>query len=148
MPHFGLIDENALGPVEGPLMRAKLHIRGGRRRLRQGKLSLGIITLYDAVISAMQWYISDPSHKGMFRINNNEDTNDDRTVFKILTRSGVLDGSFDYDAFNELTEKALSQDMSDYDYTGMLKGIESVMTQLGVMPFDESALPPEDPKTE
>jgi len=147
MPHFGLMDEYALGPVEGPLMRAKLHIRGGRRRLRQGKISLGIITFYDAMISAMQWYISDPSHKKMFKVNNNEDTNDDRIVYKILTRSGVLDGSFDYDAFNELAEKALYQDMSAYDYTGLLKGIESVMTQLGVMPFDESALPPEDPKT-
>ena len=147
MPHFGLMDEYALGPVEGPLMRARLHIRGGRRRLRQGKISLGIITFYDAMISAMQWYISDPSHKNMFKVNNNEDTNDDRIVYKILTRSGVLDGSFDYDAFNELAEKALYQDMSAYDYTGMLKGVESVMTQLGVMPFDESALPPEDPKT-
>jgi len=147
MPHFGLMDEYALGPVEGPLMRAKLHIRGGRRRLRQGKTSLGIITLYDAIISAMQWYISNPSHKNKFTIKDNENTNDDSTVYKVLTRSGVLDGSFDYDAFSELTERALHQDLSAYDYQDMLRGVESVMTQLGVMPFDESALPPEDPKT-
>jgi hypothetical protein len=30
MPHFGLMDDDALGPVEGYLMRAKLHIRGGK----------------------------------------------------------------------------------------------------------------------
>lgn len=36
MPHFGLMDADALGPIEAPLMRARLHIRGGRRRLRQG----------------------------------------------------------------------------------------------------------------
>jgi hypothetical protein len=147
MPHFGLMDEYALGPVEGPLMRAKLHIRGGRRRLRQGLISLGIITFYDALVSAMQWYVAAPEHEKKFHVKDDEDIKDDKTVYKLLTRSGVLDGSFDYDVFNELAEKALYQDMSDYDYTEMLKGIESVMTQLGVMPFEESALPPEDPKT-
>lgn len=147
MPHFGLIDENALGPVEGPFMRAKLHIRGGRRRLTQGKISLGIITLYDAVISAMQWYIADPSHGEIFDFKDNEDRNDDRVVYKVLTRSGVLDGKFDYEKFNELTERALSEEMSAYDYRDVLKGVEEIMTQLGVLPFDEKDLPPEDPRT-
>jgi len=147
MPHFGLIDENALGPVEGPLMRAKLHIRGGRRRLNQGKISLGIITLYDAVISAMQWYIADPSHEKMFSFKDNEDKNDDSLVYKVLTRSGVLDGKFDYEMFNELAERALSEEMPAYDHRDVLKGVEAVMTQLGIMPFDEEALPPEDPET-
>jgi len=140
------MDEDALGPVGGPLMRAKLHIRGGKRRLHQGKISLGIITLYDAVISAMQWYIAKPEHAD-FSFLEGEDVKNDAVVYKALTRSGVLDGKFDYDAFNELSEKALYQDMSDYDYAGLLSGIESVMTQLGVMPFDENELPPEDPKT-
>jgi len=141
------MDENALGLVQGPLMRAKLHIRGGRRRLRQGKISLGIITLYDALISAMQWYTANPEHTMNFQAGEGEDLRDDRKVFEILTRSGVLDGSFDYDAFNEVVEKSLYEDMSSYDYADMLKGCESVMTQLGVMPFDETELPPEDPRT-
>jgi hypothetical protein len=147
MPHFGLMDESALGPVEGPLMRAKLHIRGGRRRLNQGKISLGIITLYDAMISAMQWYISDPSHEKMIKVKDKENMNDDRIAYKVLTRSGVLDGSFDYDSFNELADKALYQDLSAYDHRDMLRGVELVMTQLGIMPFDENDLPPEDPET-
>jgi hypothetical protein len=147
MPHFGLIDENALGPVEGPLMRAKLHVRGGRRRLNQGKISLGIITLYDAVISAMQWYISEPAHVNMFNVKDDEDMNDDRVVYKVLTRSGVLDGKFDYNMFNELADRALSEEMPAYDPQGLLKGIEAVMMQLGIMPFDENDLPPEDPRT-
>lgn len=147
MPHFGLMNEDALGPVEGPLMRAKLHIRGGRRRLLQGKISLGIITFYDALISAMEWYIAKPEHKSNFSFSEGEDLKDDAVAFRVLVRSGVLDGSFDYDAFNELAGKALHEDLSSYDYAELLKGIESVMTQLGVMPFDESKLPPEDPRT-
>lgn len=147
MPHFGLMDEDLLGPVEGPLMRAKLHIRGGKRRLRQGKISYGIVTLYDALISAMQWYITSPERRKALQIKDGEDMKDDRTIFKILIRSGVIEGDFDYEKFNGLVETALEKEMSDYNFNETLKGIESVMTQLGVMPFEESKLPSEDPET-
>lgn len=147
MPHFGLIDEAALGPVKGPLMRAKLHIRGGKRRLRQGKISMGIITLYDALVSAFEWYIASPDHRSRLQINDNDDLNDDKTAYEILLRSGVLDGSFDYKTWDNLVNKSLTHDMSDLDYHAILENIESVMTQLGVMPFDENELPPEDPST-
>ena len=106
MPHFGLIDEDALGPVESQLMRAKLHIRCGKRRLREGKISMGILTLYDALNSAMQWYIAIPENRMALKTNEGENLNDDDTVYAVLTRCGILDGSFDYDAFNELVEDA------------------------------------------
>ncbi|RJQ49945.1 MAG: hypothetical protein C4538_01035 [Nitrospiraceae bacterium] len=147
MPHFGLMDEDALGPVEGPLMRAKLHYRCGKRRLREDKISLGIVTLYDAVIFAMQWYIAVPGHVSSLQVKEGDDMKDDKIVYRVLTGSRVLDGTFDYDAFDKLTEKAVYQDISSFDYTEMLKGVDSVLTQLGVLPFDESELPPEDPKT-
>ncbi|MEN8261967.1 MAG: hypothetical protein ABFR82_00710 [Nitrospirota bacterium] len=147
MPHFGLMDEAALGPVEGPLMRAKLHIRGGKRRLRQGKISYGIITLYDALGSAMQWYVASPERIKNLGIDEDDNMNDDKTTFNILLRSGVVDGSFDYEAFDRLVENALYDSMSGFDYKEMLESYEAVMTQLGVMPFDENKLPPEDPST-
>ena len=141
------MDEDALGPEEGPLQRAKLHIRGGRRRLHQGKISIGIITLSDAVVSALQWYVASPERRKDLAIQNQESLKDDAVVYSILRRSGKLDESLDYGDFNTLVEKALYHEMPDYDYTELLKNIESVMTQLGVMPFDESSLPPEDPST-
>ncbi|UCH80311.1 MAG: hypothetical protein JSW20_11270 [Nitrospiraceae bacterium] len=147
MPHFGLMDENALGPEEGPLQRARLHIRCGRRRLRQGKISLGIITLSDAVVSALQWYVASPERRKKLSIQGHDFLNDDAMIYNILRRSGKLDDSLDYDDFNTLVETALKQEMPDYDYVGLLNSIESVMTQLGVMPFDENSLPPEDPST-
>ncbi len=54
---------------------------------------------------------------------------------------------FDYDAFDALVDKASKEEMPDYDYTGMLRDFEAFMTSLGVMPFDEAQLPPEDPAT-
>lgn len=147
MPHAGLMDEDALGPEAGPFMRAKLHIRAGKRRLRQGKISAGIVTLYDALLAAMQWYIASPERRNGLQIREGDNMRDDKTVFSVLTRSDVLDGKFDYEAFDRLVEKAGNEEMPDYDYREVLKGIESVMTQLGVMPFDENGLPPEDPST-
>lgn len=147
MPHAGLMDEDALGPEAGPLQRAKLHIRGGRRRLRQGKISAGIVTLYDALLSALKWYVASPERRKKLLVRDGEDMTDDRKVFEVLVRSGVLDTAFDYASFDRLVEKAMDEEMPGYDFAPVLGGIESVMTRLGVMPFDEKDLPPEDPST-
>jgi hypothetical protein len=129
------------------LQRARLHIRAGRRRLRQGKISAGIVTLYDAMLSALRWYTADPGRKGGLDIREGEDLTDDKIVFGILTRSRVLDGRFDYAEFDRIVEWAMDNEMPGYDYRVLLKGVEHVMTELGVMPFEESELPVEDPST-
>ncbi len=145
MPHFGLIDEEKLGPVESLRMRSRLHIRGGRKRLEIGKISLGILTLYDAVNLALQWYVLTPAQSGLAGQHPDKDFRDESAIISALLHNGTLDGRFDYGTFNELVERALKEELFGYDYTGLLKGIESVMVQLGVMPFDESTLPPEEP---
>jgi hypothetical protein len=147
MPHAGLMDEKGLGPVAGPLQRARLHLRGGRRRLRQGNISAGIATLFDALQAAMQYFAADPKNSSCFQVREGENLNKDATLYAVLVRSNAVDGTFDFTAFDRLVEKALNEAMPGYEYKDLLAGIESVMTQLGVMPFDEASLPPEDPKT-
>ena len=148
MPHAGLMDERELGPEAGPFQRARLHIRGGRRRLRQGKIAAGIVTLADALSAALEWYVSSPERRSRIEGWQQPDRpRDDRTVYQLLVQSGVLDGKFDYDAFESLTDYALDHELPGFDHGPVLAGIEAVMTQLGVMPFDEAGLPPEDPGT-
>ena len=147
MPHAGLMDERTLVPEEGPLLRARLHIRGGKRRLREGKIAAGIVTLYDALNGAMEWYIASPQRTKRLLIEAGDNLNDDRSLYRVLVQSQVLDGGFDFDAFDRLVETALHEEMQDYNYREMLDGLEGVMIRLGVMPFEESALPPEDPET-
>jgi len=147
MPHADLMDERAFGPEGNPLLRARLHIRGWKRRLRQGKIAAGIVTLYDSLNGALQWYIASSERRKGLVMDEVANLNDDRIVYGILVRSNVLGGRFDFDAFDRLVERALKEEMPDYDYREMLTGLENVMTQLGVMPFDESALPPEHPMT-
>lgn len=128
-------------------MRARLHIRSGKRRLRQGKVASGILTLYDALLFAMEWHVLDPSKKALLKIGEGDDLRDDKALYSVLVRSGVLDGGFDYEVFDPIIKKSVDDEMAEYDYSGLLSGVEAVMTQLGVMPFDEAALPPEDPST-
>ncbi len=147
MPHFGLMEERRLGDVQGPFMRARLHLRGGRRRLRQGKIAAGIVTLYDALEGAMQSYAAGPRGAQLV-IREGDDLNDAATLYAVLVRSGVMDGvPFDFDSFERLTERALHEELPGYDYRELLVELETVMTRLGVMPFDEATLPPEDPNT-
>ncbi len=147
MPHFGLMDEKTLGPVEGPRQRARLHIRGGKRRLREGKISAGIVTLYDALEGAMRSYVADPKRAATLEMRGGENLNHEKELYDVLVRSRVIDGEFDFEAFDRLAERALHEEMPGYDYRELLAGIEAVMTRLGVMPFDEALLPPEDPST-
>jgi hypothetical protein len=145
MPHFGLMDEEALGPEQAALMRSRLHLRSARRRLHQKKVSLGLATLFDALVSAMQWYAVSPERRAGLRIEEGEDLSDESALYAVLARSGIIDGVFDFDAFGALVDKGLTVEMSPDDSKEILPGVESVMTQLGVMPFDEDELPHEAP---
>jgi hypothetical protein len=147
MPHFRLMDEKALGPEAAALMRARLHIRGGKRRLRQGKIKAGFYALYDALLSAMDWNVASPDRLKTLLMPQGFDFENDEALFTLLKRSGMVDGTFDYEGFKRLVYGPLPDETAGYDYTETLEGFESVMRQLGVMPFDESALPAEDPST-
>ena len=106
MPHFGLMDSAALGPSGAALQRARLHIRGGRRRLRQGKISAGIVTLYDALECALEWYVSSSAKRESLGLREGE-ARISSVVYRRLVEEGVLSGSLSFSSFDTLTEKAL-----------------------------------------
>ena len=89
MPHAGLMNEKELGLEAGPLRRAHLHLRGGRRRLRQGKIAAGIVTLADALSAALEWYVASPVRRARLAgWQNATMPPDDRTLYSMLVRSG------------------------------------------------------------
>jgi hypothetical protein len=148
MPHFGLMDtRDSFEKPEGALLRARLHIRGGKRRLRQGKISAGIVTLYDALLFGLRWYAFSPDHRKALGIRLEDAFSDEKRVFELIKSLDLFPVEFDYDKFDMLVEKAADNEMADYDYSGILREFETFMTALGVMPFNESELPPEDPAT-
>jgi len=148
MPHAGLMNtQDSFETEDGALLRARLHIRGARRRLRQGKISAGIVTLYDALLFALRWYLSSPERREKLSLGPKDALSDERQVLALLQRSHVLPEEFDYHAFDALVEKASEQEMPGYDYSELLREFETLMNCLGVMPFNESDLPPEDTST-
>jgi hypothetical protein len=146
MPHFGLMNAESLGEEKAALQRARLHLRGGRRRLREGKTSAGLVTLYDALEFALEWHVSSPARRRPLGLKDGE-RKKSGDLYDGLVKEGILDGAFDFQAFDHLVEKALHEEMPGLDCSEILAGLESVMTQLGVMPFDEEGLPKEDPAT-
>jgi hypothetical protein len=148
MPHAGLMStKESFDSAEGALLRARLHIRGGRRRLRQGKVAAGIVTLYDALIFGLRFYFMIPQHRGPLDPGESLDLTEERAMIGVLRKGGVIDGDFDLDGFEELVDRAAWDEMADYDYRPMLSSLESFMTRIEVMPFDETLLPEEDPST-
>jgi|Deesub1362A_J573_1020465.scaffolds.fasta_scaffold00010_175 hypothetical protein len=146
MPHFGLIDEDALGPEQGALLRARLHWRSAKRRLREGKLQHGLATLQDALSCAMQYYLASPRRRQGLRLQGTENLADDRTAYQVLVRSGLLSPQeLDYQRFDQLLEEAFQG--KEVDYRWALKAVQKALLRLGVLPFDEEELPPEAPGT-
>ncbi|MEW6594117.1 MAG: hypothetical protein AB1413_04510 [Thermodesulfobacteriota bacterium] len=148
MPHFGLMDETRMSREAAALLRAKLHLRCGRRRVREGKDAAGLATLYDALLSAMRWHIlSTPSLREALGSDLAERLENERVVVALMRQAGMLDGIFPWDHFQGLVDQALMGKGGEFDRQALLAGVEALMTRLGVMPFDESELAPENPAT-
>lgn len=138
MPHFGLIDDN-LPEEEQLLIRARLHIRGGKIRFNRGNISDGIAALYDALVSALQWYA----------IKNDYDIGlgDEKQIFDLLIKSNVLDRKFNFGKFENLLEKSFESELESLKNDSILEEFYSLMVQIGVMPFNDEDLPEGEPIT-
>jgi hypothetical protein len=137
------MDETPMTEEEAALQRARLHIRAARNRLRQDKLAAGVGTLYDAFYFAMRWCVLRRGDE--LEIRENDDFSEPGDLFQILARSNVLDRSFHFQFFEALLEETLEDEIPTVDWQSLMDEMERAMTALGVMPFDEKALLPEDP---
>lgn len=145
-PHFGLMDERSMSREDALLMRAKLHWRCGMRRCRENKNAAGIATLYDAMVSAMRWYI-------LTRLREEaggdvlENIENERLVFFLLRKAGLLPSSFDLQFMEDVVDRALQDEDIGSRKDQFIRQVQEVMTRMTVLPFDEAELPPEDPST-
>ena len=149
MPHFGLIDDS-LVQAEASLLRARLHIRGGLIRLSEGRLEDGVAAFYDALVYAMLTHFDSQELRNNLSIHKDDDLNDDRTLFLILKRSGVIDSSVDISDFDYLYRKmdeAIEDELIEFDAHQFMHRFNRIMVTLGTIPFDENDLPKGNPVT-
>ncbi|MFW9787661.1 MAG: hypothetical protein ACFFE2_11435 [Candidatus Thorarchaeota archaeon] len=149
MPHFGLIDDR-LHPADAALLRARLHMRGGRIRLLDGRNEDGVAALYDAMVNAMLRFFDSSELRQNLTIGEDDDLNDDRTLFVILKKSGVLDSTvdvLDFDYLRKKMDEAIEDELVEFNAHRFMHLFNRIMALLDVIPFDESDLPEADSVT-
>jgi hypothetical protein len=144
MPHYGLMDETRMSEEDAALMRARLHLRGGKCRIQEGLSAAGLAALYDALLFGMRYFIAEADRcKRKIDIMSNDDLWDHAALYYRLAKAGIFD---DLSAFNRLSlivERALWEESFSFDADSTVAEVEKMLTKLGVMPFNESALPSE-----
>ncbi|PLX49822.1 MAG: hypothetical protein C0613_06515 [Desulfobulbaceae bacterium] len=140
------MDETRMSPSEAMQMRAKLHWRCGKRRVVENKAPEGVATLYDALLSAMRWRLL-TGHFDKLGDRPEEKLEDDQLIISIVRQSGVLGKEIDLTFIEQTADRALQGEDISAASSRFLKQVQELLTTLELLPFDESALPPEDPNT-
>ncbi len=147
MPHFGLMNEDKMTCEEAELLRSRLHIRGGRRRLLEGKVNDGLVTLYDALSHGLRYYELKQDPEKETREDEGELHQQELSIARQLVHSGVLDDLNFVTRFCSIVDQAIDGIVPHISHRELLNSLDEIMTKLGVMPFSEDELPPEDPDT-
>jgi hypothetical protein len=140
---YKLTDHGKIMDARTALLCARLSLRGGRRRLNTGYSRAGIAALYDAVLFGIRYYIA--RHKSCNPLVQNTDPWDASALFHVLAQAGVFEDPLTFNHFSLMIERALWQESFSFDVDTVLVEVEKMLKKLGVMPFDESALPGESP---
>lgn len=135
------MDTVKIADVRTMLICARLYLRGGKRRLREGYSRAAITALYDAVLFGMRYYIA--SHRSCTPLVENTDPWDAPGLFHALARAGLFDDPLTLNRFSLMVERTLWQESYSIDLHSTLEEVEKILLKLGVIPYRESSLPDE-----
>ena len=152
MPHFGLMDPDVLGEVAAARQRSRLHVRSGRRRLREGRRVEGLGTLYDALLSGMRWAVLTVRDSGLAQDGgahvltlDDADLWDSARLYGALRADGAIRRDMlDLARWDEVVD-ADDSDLDDDEVVALAAQVAEALTHLGILPFDERDLPAEPP---
>ena len=147
MPHFGLI-EPGIPEDEEALIRSRLHWKAGLIRLSRGMIADGIAVLYDALSTAMLRFVLSPDLKKELFLTDDDfpdlNLDDDLALFGILRRSGIIDDTYTSNDFEDISDtayNAIDGKLNDFNEDMYVSKIENLLTELRILPFEESELP-------
>ncbi len=144
MPHFFLMDEDKLEPMEAAKIRCQLHIRGGLKLFELDKITHGIGTLYDSIFHAMQYY----AHKHGWNLANHI-LRDEESLNSIFQEKSVFPSSFDFLKLKSISELLIEQEIDEnsMDKNQVWQELKEILTILGTYPYDDTKLPEDDDNT-
>ena len=123
--------------AQSALLSARLNFRDASRFLQEGSLRTGMFALYDSVLFAMYHYVV--RHEANVTI----DLCDGTGLFHRLVLAGVFEDPSAFDRLSRRIERVLWQRPFSFHAKEALVEVEIMLTKLGVLPFQESTLPPE-----
>jgi hypothetical protein len=140
------MDEDELALEEGYLLRSKLHIRCGIRRLNEKKYSAGMATIYDAIFAGIRWFISSPQRVNKYDLIIEKDFYNEQILYPLLKKLNVISYK-DFMQFYSIMELGLDRDLTDddLDVNKIIDQFKEIMMRLEIFPFDYNELPPENP---
>jgi hypothetical protein len=106
--------------------------------LKKGEIADAIAALYDAFVSAMWRYFVSDELRTSLDISQEDDFAEDRTLFEILKRNGIIDATFsqsDFDYIADLLDDVLEDRAITFDDNKFRVKFDNVMHQLGALPF-------------
>lgn len=140
-PHFGRMDADRMSREEALLLRARLHWGCGLERLRGNRVPDGIVTLYDALLSGMRWYIL--AHlRHELEGDLEKKLEDEQYLFSLLRRHGIIARTGELDHLLAAVDRVLRDQEPGADTERIVQAMTGAFTRLGVLPFNEADLPP------
>jgi len=137
MPHYDSMDATQMTEEDAALMRARLHLLGGKRRLQEGLSAAGLAALYDAILFGMRHYIA--RHERCASFVKDADLWDAVALYHALARAGVFDDPHAFNRLSLIVERALWQHSFSFDADATLAEVEKMLTKLGIFPFSKAA---------
>lgn len=141
MTHLGLMDVTQMTEEDAALMSARRLLRGGKRYLLEGHSAEGIAALYDALLFGMRHFIAEAVRHKRIDITNNDDLWDCAAMYHKMAQAGIFDDPCAFNRLSLIVERALWEESFSFDAYAVLMEVEKMLTNLGVMPFDEDILP-------
>ena len=129
----GFLDTNLLTDAQTELLCARLYLRAGKRRVKNGFRPHDMAAFYNSVFFGMRYYIV--KHKGYDVFVKDHDLWDAANLFQFLTRAGVFDDPLLFNRFSLAVERALWQASYSFDLNTLLEEVEGILTKLGVLPY-------------
>jgi hypothetical protein len=127
------IDATKMPDARTALICARLHLRGGKRRLQKGLTAAGMVALYDSILFGMHYYLT--RHERCASFLESIEPWDAMSMFQALTRAGVFEDSLTFHRFSLIVERALWQESFSLDAKAVVIEVEQMLATLGVMPF-------------
>lgn len=130
--------------AEISLMCARLYLREGKRYLQQGAFRTGIEALFDAILFGMHYYIAEPGGRGTIHVSD-ADLWDPAALYHKLAKAGLFDDLNTVNHLSQIVERTLWQGSVAGDINDVITEIETILSRLGVTPFNESILKSDSP---